>query len=209
MAQKDDRRPNNLINDNFSVIISDGKCSQHRCIHCERQSVKNVSRILQHLNQCVIYKNALTAKFEDSNSSKQLSITNMIRFFNQTQIIPAHRAAAMSVYMTNFSFNHFESPYVITHHQALNSGYKPFHSELVTDRLLNEVYEEIKSKVNGILNVSQHLSFFIDETINIRKKQTINLCCHVLPSITLKGNDFQLKVVVNVAENMIAIVQIE
>lgn len=63
--------------------------------------------------------------------------------------------------------------------------------------------------MNEVLNVFNHLSFFIDETINIRKKRTINLCCHVPPSVTLKEDSFQLKVVANVAESMTAVVQVK
>ena len=209
MAQHGGRKQNFLIFDNFKEIIINVKCPQHQCIHCGHQSIKSTSRSLQHLNQCAAYKNAMIEKTEASSFFVQPVITNMIRLLNQAQIIPAHRAAAMSVYMTNLPFNHFESSYVIIHHQTLNPSYKSPHSGLLAGRLLNEAYEITKSKINAILNAFKHLSFFTDETTNIRKKRIINLCCHVPPSVILKGGSFQLKAVANVTEKMTAVVQAE
>ncbi len=57
-----------------------------------------------------------------------------------------------------------------------------------------------------MLNNCNHLSFFIDETINIRKERVINLCCHVS---SFNENDFHLKATVEVAEKMNAVVQVE
>ena len=187
------------------------KKPQHQCIHCGHQTTKNAVRGLSHLDQCDAYKQKITKKEDASFSSRsiQLPITTMIRPLSQSQIAHAHREAAMSVYMTNLPFNHFENPYVIAAFQALSPGYKPPHARLMAGRLLDEAYETVKFKINQELNACNHLSFFTDETANIRKERVINLCCHVPTSVTSSGGGFQLKADVGVAEKMTAVVQAE
>ena len=210
MSQRGGRQKNHLVDENFKDIITEGlKNPQHQCIHCGHQSTRNAARGQQHLNQCDAYQKEKARKQKSilSNASIQLPITTLIRPLNQAQIASAHRAAAMSVYMTNLPFNHFENPYVIAHHQALNPGYKPPHSGLVAGKLLDEIYGIVKSKVIKELNASNYLNFFTDETANIRKERVINLCCHVPPSATSNGGGFQLKADADVAEKMSAVVQ--
>ncbi len=139
----------------------------------------------------------------------QSLIIFLIRSLNQAQVVHAHRAAAMSVYMTNLSFNHFENSYVIAHYQALNSNYTSSNRKLVRDKLLNEIYETIKIKVDQQLNVCKYFSFFTDETVNIRKERIINLCCHVSSSVTSNERNFHLKAMIEIAEKMSAAVQVE
>ena len=115
----------------------------------------------------------------------------------------------MSVYMMNLSFNHFENLYVIAYHEALISSYKSSHAKLVVEKLLNEIYEIIKMKVSKRLKTARHFSFFINEITNIRKKQMINLCCHVSSFVTFKEDSFQLKADTNIVEKMTAIVQVK
>jgi hypothetical protein len=57
-----------------------------------------------------------------------------------------------------------------------------------------------------MLNNCNHLSFFIDEIVNIQKERVINLCCHVS---SFNEDDFHLKATVKVAEKMNAVVQVE
>jgi hypothetical protein len=57
-----------------------------------------------------------------------------------------------------------------------------------------------------MLNNCNHLSFFIDEMINIRKERVINLCCHVS---SFNDEDFHLKTIIEVAKKMSAVVQAE
>jgi hypothetical protein len=80
--------------------------------------------------------------------SVQLLITSLFRPLISAQIAHAHRATAMSVYMTNLSFNHFENAYVIAHHQALSSSYRSSNRKLLAGKLLNEVYDIVKFKVD-------------------------------------------------------------
>ncbi len=112
----------------------------------------------------------------------------------------------MFIYMTNLSFNHFENSYVLAHHQALCSSYKSLSRKLVADKLLNKVYEIVKLQVMQMLNSCNHLSFFTNETINIRKKRVINLCCHVS---SFNDENFYLKAIIEVAKKMSAVVQAE
>jgi hypothetical protein len=210
MAQRGGRKKSSLIEDNFKPVIAIGlKHGQHQCIHCDHQSTRNAVRGERHLDQCVPYQKELAKRVTSSNRMMQLPITTLIRPLNQAQVALTHRTAAMSIYMTNLPFNHFENPYVIAHHQALNPNYKPPHHKLVAERLLNEIYEMVKSKMYKKLNACNYLNVFTDETTNIRKKRVINLCCHVPPSTSSNEGGFQLKASVKVTEKMTAIVQAE
>jgi hypothetical protein len=182
------------------------KLSQHKCKHCEHQSSKSAARDQQHLKICDAFKReqARKKKMKFNQNSVQLLITSLFRSLSQAQIAHAHRATAMSVYMTNLSFNHFENAYVIAHHQALSSSYKPSNRKLIAGKLLNETYETVKIKVDQVLKNCNYLSFFTDETINIQKERVINLCYHVL-----NEESFHLKAMIEIAEKMSAVVQAE
>jgi hypothetical protein len=203
----DDRFKNYLIDENFvDVVIESMKLSQHKCKHCDHQSSKNAARDQQHLKICDAFKSQQAQKKEMKidQKSMQLLITSLFRSLISAQIAHAHRAAAMSVYMTNLSFNHFENAYVIAYHQALSSSYKSSNRKLVAEKLLNEVYDTVKFKVDQVLKSCNYLSFFTDETANIRKERVINLCCHVL-----NKRRFHLKATIEIAEKMNAVVQAE
>jgi hypothetical protein len=208
----DERKKNSMMNDNFSDVITESmKNPQHRCNHCEHQSIKNAAKEQLHLKACDAFIKEQERRKQEflSKISTQLSITFLIRSLSQAQVAQAYRAAAMSVYMTNLSFNHFENSYVIAHHQALSPGCKPSHHKLVRNKLLDETYETVKLKVIQKLNASKYLSFFTDETINIRKERIINLCCHVSSTVTSNEGGFHLKATAGVAEKMSAAVQAE
>ena len=118
MSQRGGRQKNHLVDKNFKYIITEGlKNPQHQCIHCGHQLTRNAAKGQQHLNQCDAYQKEKARKQKGilSNASIQLPITTLIRPLNQAQIALAHRAAAMSVYMTNLPFNHFENSYVIAY----------------------------------------------------------------------------------------------
>lgn len=209
-------RPKNaLVDENFVDVIIEGmKYPQHRCTHCGYQSAKVATRGQQHLQTCNAFQEVQERRQQEtsSRSSKsliQLPITPLIRPLNQAQVAHAHRAAAMSVFMTNLPFNHFENPYVIAHHQALHPGYKPPHHKLVGGKLLDDAYETVKLKVNQQLDACSYLNFFTDETANIKKERVINLCCHVPSSATSRGGGFHLKAMAGIAETMTAAVQAE
>jgi hypothetical protein len=197
------------MNENFvDVIIENKKLSQHKCKHCDHQTIKSAAKNQQHLQICEAFQKKQERKNQTKSSKNtvQLFIISLIRLLSQAQITVVHRAAAMFIYMTNLSFNHFENSYVLTHHQALCSSYKSFSRKLVTDKLLNEIYEIVKLQVMQMLNSCNHFSFFIDETINIRKERVINLCCHVS---SFNDESFHLKAIIEVAEKMSAVVQAE
>jgi hypothetical protein len=203
----DDRLRNYLIDENFVDVVTESKkLSQHKCKHCDHQSSKNAARDQQYLKICDAFKRDQTQKKEMKTDQKsvQLLITSLFRPLTSAQIAHAYRAAAMFVYMTNLPFNHFENAYVIAHHQALSPSYKSPNRKLLADKLLNETYDIVKFKVDQVLKSCNYLSFYTDETVNIRRERVINLCCHVL-----NEEDFHLKASTEVAEKMSAVVQAE
>lgn len=210
MAQRGGRLKNQLIDDNFIDVIVEGKkFSQHKCNHCDRQTSKLAFKAQHHLKTCQSFINHQKEIKKEKKKiaeikSKQKFITSMIRFISPVQIAQLHRANVMAVYMTNIPFNYFENSYVIEFFRLLHAGYKSFNRNLLAERLLNETYKAIKLQVMQRLNVCNHLNFFIDETINIRKERIINLCCHVFSD---KG--FHLKAVAELIEKINAATQTE
>jgi hypothetical protein len=79
----------------------------------------------------------------------------------------------------------------------------------VRDKLVDEIYKTIKLKINQQLNVCKYRSFFMNETINIRKERIINLYCHVSSLVTSNKKSFHLKAMIEIAEKMNAAVQVE
>ena len=200
---------NHLVENNFTdVIILGKKFFQHKCNHCEHQFFKLEFRAQHHLKTCQTFQNHQKKNEKKKkivvSKSNQIFITSMIRFFGHVYVVQFHRANAMAAYMTNFSFNHFESSYVIEFFKLLHFDYKFFNQSLIAERLLNETYETMKLQMMQRLNVCNYLNFFIDETINIRKKRIINLCCH-LPS----DGEFHIKITAEFADKIDAAVQIE
>jgi uncharacterized protein with FMN-binding domain len=50
MSHKDDRFKNSLMNENFVVVVAEGrKLPQHKYKHCEYQFTKGAAREQQHL----------------------------------------------------------------------------------------------------------------------------------------------------------------
>jgi len=107
----------------------------------------------------------------------------------------------VTVYMINLSFNHYENSYVQAHEQIFHTNYISFLHMTMTEVLLNEIYQTVKSKIDSMLT-DQHLNFFSDESINIQKKRVINLCVHISKTATFEEEEFHLKTEVEVIEIM-------
>jgi ribosomal protein L37AE/L43A len=85
----DERKKNSMMNDNFNdVIIESMKNSQHKCNHCEHQSIKNAAKKQLHLKTCDAFIKKKEKKKQEffSKIFTQLFITFFIRFLNQAQI---------------------------------------------------------------------------------------------------------------------------
>ncbi len=101
--------------------------------------------------------------------------------------------------MINLSFSHYENLYIWAHEQVFHTNYISFLHTTMTEVLLNEIYQIVKSKIDFMLT-DQHLNFFSDEFINIQKKRVINLCMHVSKTATSEEEEFHLKTEVEVTE---------
>ncbi len=58
----------------------------------------------------------------------------------------------MTVYMINLSFNHYENSYVQAHEQIFHTNYIFFLHMTMTEVLLNEIYQTVKSKIDSVRN---------------------------------------------------------
>lgn len=209
MVHDDDRPRNQMMEDNFTDIIDiERKISQHRCNHCEHQSVKVSFKTQQHLNQCTKFQlHQEETKKKKKKKLTQLLIDSMIRFFLQTHLNRIYSANVMIVYMTNISFNHYENCWVVESYKSLHSSYKFSHRKLLAGKLLDETYKSVKVQVMKRLNACNNLNFFTDETANIRKKRVINFCCHVSSSDIFRGEEFHFKAMTDLIEKMNAATQ--
>jgi len=95
-------------------------------------------------------------------------------------------------YMSNLSFNHYENLYIQTHEHVFYTNYTSSLNTTMTEVLLNEIYQTVKSKINSML-IKHYLNFFNDESINIQKKRVINLYIHVSKTATSEEEEFYLK----------------
>jgi len=73
---------------------------------------------------------------------------------------------AMTVYISNLSFNHYENLYVQAHEHIFHTQYTSFSHLIMTVVLLNEIYQMIKMKIDSML-MNHYLNFFSDELTNI------------------------------------------
>lgn len=58
---------------------------------------------------------------------------------------------------------------MLTYKYLLYSSYKSLNCKLVIDIILNQEYQALKTNIDGELAKSNYLTFFIDESANIKK----------------------------------------
>ena len=133
--------------------------------------------------------------------SIQIILTANIKFLVINVARRLHQTVTMTIYMINLSFSHYENSYIQAHEQVFHTNYISFLHTTMTEVLLNEIYQTVKSKINSMLT-DQHLNFFSDESINIQKKRVINLCMHISKTATSEEEEFHLKTEVEVIEIM-------
>lgn len=188
----------------MDIIIPDYRSQMVKCLHCNSQMAKGATRQQHHLDsKCRPYQAYVArdqAVSEPQKKLTQVSIAPTVKL-PDNHIALLHRTAAMSVYMTNLPFTHFENPYVSAHEKAFYPQYTPPSHNLLAGPLLDEAYNIVKAEVDNKL-LARDLNFFTDETGNIRKERVINFCCHVPPSATSTGGGFHIKAETGVAETM-------
>jgi len=198
-SQRGDRSLNQLVADNFQKIIIPGRADTVQCRHCHKIMIHATTRQQTHLNQCDQYKRRSITN--SKRHSIQIILTANIRFLVIDVVRRLHQTATMTVYMINLSFSHYKNSYVRAHEQVFHTNYISLLHTTMTEVLLNEIYQTVKSKIDSMLT-DQHLNFFSDESINIRKKRVINLCVHVSKTVTSEEKEFHLKTEVEVTEIM-------
>ena len=198
-SQRDDKSLNQLVVDNFQKIIISERADTVQCRHCHKIMTHATTRQQTHLDQCDQYKKRSITN--SKHHSIQIILTANIKSLVIDVARWLHQTVTMTVYMINLSFNHYENSYVQAHEQIFHTNYIFFLHMTMTEVLLNEIYQTVKSKIDSMLT-DQHLNFFNDESINIRKKRVINLCVHVLKIATSEEEEFHLKTKVKVTEIM-------
>jgi DNA replication protein DnaD len=151
-----------------------------------------------HLNKCTAYINRPINLF---SSSVQTKLSLKIRSLSSSTIKTLNQTTAMTVYMSNLSLNHYENSYVQAHEHVFHIQYTSSSHLIMTEVLLNEIYQMMKTKIDFML-MNHYLNFFSDESTNIRKKRVINLCVHVSKTTTSNEEEFYLRVKVNMTEIM-------
>jgi len=198
--QRGGRPVNQTVANNFQQVIVPGRRNTVQCLHCHQQMAKGASRQQSHLNQCNKYQTRVINR-PSPHALAQITLDAQIRPLSAAVIKALHRTAAMAVYMSNLSFNHYENPYVRAHEQVFHSNYIPPSHTAMAGVLLDEAYQTVKSKIDSMLT-GHYLNFFSDESTNIRKERVINLCVHVPKTATSGGGGFHLKAEAEVAEIM-------
>lgn len=162
--QRDDKSLNQLVINNFQQIIISERLATVQCHHCHKIMISEATHQQIYLNQCDQYRKT---RFINLNHCLiQIIFDANIRSLVVDVARRLHQTATMTVYMFNLSFNHYENSYIQAHEQVFHSNYTSSLHMTMTEVLLNEIYQNMKAKVNSLLIVS-HLNFFSDETCNI------------------------------------------
>ncbi len=197
--QRGDKPRNQIVAEAFQQIIVPGRAlTTVRCRHCQYVLTMKATRQQAHLNKCTAYINR---SFNLFSSSVQTKLSSQIRSLPSSTIKTLNRTTAMTVYMLNLSFNHYENSYVRAHEHVFHTQCTSSLHLIMTEVLLNEIYQMMKTKIDSML-MSHYLNFFSDESINIRKKRVINLCMHVSKTATSNEEEFHLRIEVDVTEIM-------
>lgn len=130
-----------------------------------------------------------------------MKLSSQIQSLLSSTIKTLNWTTAMTIYMLNLSFNHYENFYVWAHEHVFYTQYTSSLHLIMTEVLLNEIYQTMKMKINSML-MSHYLNFFSNESTNIQKKRVINLCVHVSKTATSNEEEFHLRIKVNVTEIM-------
>ncbi len=197
-SQRGDRPLNQLAVNNFQKIIISERLATVQCRHCHKIMTQRATHQQIHLDQCDQY---IRRSINSNHHLIQIIFDANIRSLVVDVARRLHQTATMTVYMFNLSFNHYENSYIQAHEQVFHSNYTSSLHMTMTEVLLNEIYQNMKAKVNSLLIVS-HLNFFSDETCNIWKKKVINLCVHISTTATSTRDKFHLKTKVEVVKIM-------
>ncbi len=197
--QHDDKSWNQIIAEIFQqIIIFERAFTTVWCHHCQYVLTMKATHQQTHLNKCIAYINK---SFNLFFSSVQMKFSSQIQLLLNSTIKTLNWMTAMTVYISNLSFNHYENLYVQAHEHIFHTQYTSFSHLIMTVVLLNEIYQMIKMKIDSML-MNHYLNFFSDELTNIWKKRVINLCVHVSKTATSNKEEFHLRVKVNVTKIM-------
>jgi len=171
----------------FKVII-DSK-DQYACKWCNKVLAEHATHFKTHLRGCNIYiKRTMTKTVQDSNpfnvpielsqaANRTQSQLNIPRLTDQ-QKKDIDVLAAMWCFLSNHSFNMFESPAGKKFLHALHPAYKAPSRKTLSGPLLDKVYEMTKMRTNDMISGMQILNIVTDESSNIRNNRICNISLH-------------------------------
>jgi hypothetical protein len=85
MPHSDDRPKSSLMNENFvDVIIESKKLAQHKCKHCDHQTIKSVAQSQQHLKICEAFQQKQERKKQRKSSKNTVQLSIVKRPISQT-----------------------------------------------------------------------------------------------------------------------------
>lgn len=145
------------------------KCITVRCRLCTWTKKKNTTRQQEHLRHCANYLSHLS---QLNQQSLELNPpTDTPKIFDKQSL---DHAAALAVYMSASPFTLLSNSYFTAFIQ-LNPTYLPPSRASLANQLLDDIYCNVKTEVDAIIEKQQYINIVVDESGDISSHRIINL----------------------------------
>jgi Protein of unknown function (DUF 659)/hAT family C-terminal dimerisation region len=157
-----------------------------KCRSCPKTYAYNPSRMRTHLTKCAVYLKRCKAKSINNQFTRQAAnqATNQstIPFptISPSQKDILDRRFALACYSQGLPFTVFESPEMKEALHELHPAYKPPTRYVLSGKLLEEVYSDLKVNVDKAITATPYLNVITDESENISSERIANISIHTL-----------------------------
>ena len=156
------------------------------CNFCEQIYKANSTRQKDHLKVCRKYLKSISKnskeisniEFDDQSIVKHAQSELNFPRLTQSQKHDLDLQAAMWCFMANQSFNMYENPFDKKFLRNLNPAYKPPSRKTIADPLLEEVYSNIKARIDILISSLDRINVSTDESSNINDARISNISVH-------------------------------
>jgi hypothetical protein len=167
LRQKKLGRKQSVIWDEYITIKEAGKIISNKCKYCSIEVSKQPSRMQKHTEKCSAFNRRNSSKFPDANASScrgfpvsaptvpvvfsgrkkiQPSIDGFVKQITQKESKNVDNLIGRMIFTNNLPFTLADSGAFKDLIKALHPGYKAPSSKLISEGILNDVYDNVKKK---------------------------------------------------------------
>jgi hypothetical protein len=161
-----------------------GKSEKYTCIHCKSYSCTNSKRAIEHLTKCPQYHQSLPTSLSNSlpNEPLEQPVKQQLTFQLEASTLSnikkqkLDRAAALAIYMGAHPFTLFDDYYIRQFISLLSDSlYTTPNRRQISNDLLDEIYQDLQSKILSLLEQQKSLQFVLDESSDLNHHRMINI----------------------------------